>query len=150
MGSALLAACAAPPDEIPISAAEAAPTAAVVPAVAPPVDPAALVAAAATPADAPALVSTAEAPAAPTTGEVPVVDIEKVGDTGVVCELKRRSGSRITKTVCVTREQHAAMQRKQAADAQEYARDLEQDRAMRDQQQRIGGQQSSPSMIVFQ
>jgi len=140
IGSAFVAACAAPPDEISSLPAESVPPAAVVASSEAPVDPsAAVVAAADRPADAPAI------------GDVVVVDMKEVGkDTGLVCEPKRRSGSRIARTVCTTREALAATEAQQAAAAQKYARDLERERAMKDQQGRMGDQQRGPAIIAFQ
>jgi hypothetical protein len=125
IGPALLAGCATAPEQIagPATHAESVP-------------PTALVAAA------------AEAPAgAVAAADVRSVDVEQLDDEPI-CEQKRRSGSRISKPVCYTREQRAALDAQQAAAARDYAHALERERALKDQQSRQPGPQ--PSIIVFQ
>lgn len=125
VGSALLAACATAPDDD----ADPSLTAASVP-------PAALVAAA------------TEPPARALAGaDVVSLEVEQFEDEPV-CENKRRAGSRIGITVCYTREEQAALEKQKAESARQYARDLDRERAMKDQQQRQPGQ--SASVIVFQ
>jgi hypothetical protein len=58
-------------------------------------------------------------------------------DNGLVCEPRQRSASRITRRVCYTREEYAAMQVQQREQAQEYARDLSRDREWREAQERM-------------
>jgi hypothetical protein len=126
IGSAFLAACAAPPDEISSLAASS-------------VSPVALVAAADPPASA----------AVPPAGDVVVIEVEDLAtDTGLVCEPKRRSGSRIARTVCTTREALAATEQEQAEAARKYARDLDRERAMKAGP--TGEQQRGPAIIAFQ
>lgn len=84
-------------------------------------------------------------PAAPE--DVRTVEVAQLDDEPV-CEQRRRAGSRISKPVCYTPEQRAALQAKQAAAARDYAQDLERERAMKEQQSRQSPQQ--PSIIVFQ
>jgi hypothetical protein len=123
IGYAFLAACATTPDETSSLAAES-------------VSPASLVAAAAPAADPPA-VTGAE-----------LVEADEL-DSGLVCESKRRPGSRIPVEICITREQRAAIEEQQAQNAQQYARDLERERAMKEDQGRTS-QQRTPSIIAFQ
>ena len=76
----------------------------------------------------------AEAPTE--TLDVKTVEIEEL-DNGLVCEPRERSGSRITRRVCYTREVYAALQVQQREQAQEYARDLSRDREWREAQERM-------------
>ena len=128
IGSALLAACATAPDPAADSSfsAESAP----------------LTASAAAPAEPPAETLTS----APDL----VVDLNQrpVDDTPV-CETKRRAGSRIPTMVCYTPEQRAALEQQQAEAARQYARDLDRERMLKDQQPRPLESQS-PAIIVFQ
>jgi starvation-inducible outer membrane lipoprotein len=126
IGSIFLAACATTPNDV----AGSSPAAVSAP-------PAALLAAA------------SEPPADALVG-ADVVTVEMNELDSEVCESKRRPGSRITAIVCYTREELAALQKERAEAAQQYARDLDRERAMRDQQQRMGGAQRSPAIIVFQ
>jgi hypothetical protein len=74
---------------------------------------------------------------APTeTLDVKTVEIEEL-DNGLVCEPRQRSASRITRRVCYTREEYAALQVQQREQAQEYARDLSRDREWREAQERM-------------
>jgi hypothetical protein len=79
-----------------------------------------------------------------------VVDLTepRVDDTPI-CETKRRAGSRIPTTVCYTAAQRAALEQQQAEAARQYARDLDRERMLKDQQPRPIEQQS-PAIIVFQ
>ena len=80
--------------------------------------------------------------------EIPVVDIAPTVDRGVTCEPQRRSGSRIARMVCSTASEREAREQQEMANAKQYARDLDRERAMRDQQARQGSQ--SNGFIVFQ
>jgi hypothetical protein len=68
--------------------------------------------------------------------DVKTVEIEEL-DNGLVCEPRQRSASRITRRVCYTREEYAALQVQQREQAQEYARDLSRDREWREAQERM-------------
>jgi hypothetical protein len=123
IGSAFLAACATTPDETSSLAAES------VPAV--------------------ALIATAAPPADATAGtSVAAVEADEL-DSGLVCESKRRPGSRIPVEICITREERAAVEERQVQNAQQYARDLDRERALKEQQGRMSGGRA-PSVIVFQ
>ena len=67
--------------------------------------------------------------------DVKTVAIEEL-DNGLVCEARERSGSRVTRKVCYTREEYAAVQALQREQAQQYARDLSREREMREAQER--------------
>jgi hypothetical protein len=76
----------------------------------------------------------AEAPTE--TLDVKTVEFEEL-DNGLVCEPRQRSASRITRRVCYTREEYAAVQALEREQAQEYARDLSRDREWREAQERM-------------
>lgn len=122
-GTALLAACTTTPDELasPSFAAGSAPVA--------------------------PLVAAAELRADPLPEDVVTIEAE-ASDTNVVCETKRRPGSRIGATVCYTREERAALDQTQAEAARQYARDLDRERAMREQQRPLETQERA--IIAFQ
>jgi hypothetical protein len=68
--------------------------------------------------------------------QVKTVEFEEL-DNGLVCEPRQRSASRITRRVCYTREEYAAVQALEREQAQEYARDLSRDREWREAQERM-------------
>lgn len=105
---------------------------------------------AADPADASTFAAAAEQPADTVPPSEDVTDVEMSRfESNVVCEPRRRPGSRITVKVCFPREEYEMMQRNQAAAAQQYARDLDRERAMKEAQGRMAGPQQR-SIIAFQ
>jgi hypothetical protein len=80
--------------------------------------------------------------------DVKTVQFEEL-DNGLVCEPRERSGSRITRRVCYTREEFAALQVQQREHAQEYARDLSRDREWREAQERMEQERRRQGMAGF-
>lgn len=73
--------------------------------------------------------------------DVKTVEVAEL-DTGMVCESRRRSGTRISRPVCYTREEQAALQASQREEALRYLDDLEREQRMNTiRQQEIEEQQ---------
>lgn len=95
---------------------------------------------AASPATDPALIAAAD-DSATAAGQLSAIAEKKTVelselDNGLVCESRRHTGSRISRPVCYTREEQAALQAARREQAQRYAADLAHDQQMREQQQR--------------
>ena len=68
-------------------------------------------------------------------------------DTGLVCEPRRRTGSRISRNICYTPEEQAALQAAKREQAQRYIDDLRRDQEMRAMQQREQEEQQRRAMM---
>jgi len=89
--------------------------------------------------------ATAEAPL-PEAAEAKTVEISEL-DNGLICESRPRTGSRISRNVCYTREERAALQAANREQAQRYAYELARDQELREAQQRALEEQRRQQMI---
>jgi len=78
--------------------------------------------------------------------EAAAVDIADL-DNGLVCESRRRPGSRIAKEVCYTRGEYTALAAAQREQTQRYIRDLRRDQELRADQERAVQEQQRQAMV---